>query len=129
MCGIVALFGLQEVIAESQLRRAVLSLKHRGPDQQNIWIADNFRIGLGHTRLSIIDVNSGSQPIANCDGSLRIVANGEFYDFERIQQQLKQWGYSLQTNSDSEIALHLYDRFGSQCLSHLRGEFAFVLSL
>ena len=127
MCGIVALFGLQGIIAESQLRQAVLSLKHRGPDQQNIWIADNFRIGLGHTRLSIIDLNSGSQPIANHDGSLRIIANGEFYDFERIQQQLKQWGYSLQTKSDSEIALHLYDRFGTQCLSHLRGEFAFVL--
>lgn len=127
MCGIVALFGFKGIIAESQLKQAVLSLKHRGPDQQTRWIADNCRIGLGHTRLSIIDLNSGNQPIANRDGSLRIIANGEFYDFERIQQQLKQWGYSLQTKSDSEIALHLYDRFGTQCLSYLRGEFAFVL--
>ncbi|MEA5563550.1 asparagine synthase (glutamine-hydrolyzing) [Planktothrix agardhii] len=127
MCGIVALFGLKGIITESQLKRAVGSLKHRGPDGQSIWIADNFRVGLGHTRLSIIDLNSGDQPIANRNGSLRIIANGEFYDFERIQQELKQWGYWLQTKSDSEIALHLYDRFGTQCLSHLRGEFAFVL--
>jgi asparagine synthase (glutamine-hydrolysing) len=82
MCGIVALLGLKGIIEESQLSRAVISLNHRGPDQQNIWIADNFRIGLGHTRLSIIDLQSGNQPIANRNGSLRIIVNGEFYDFD-----------------------------------------------
>lgn len=127
MCGIVALFSKQETIWESSLRRGMDSLKHRGPDGQKFWISPDGRVGLGHTRLSIIDLNSGDQPIANQDETLHIVVNGEFYDFERIQRQLKQWGYQLRTNSDSEIALHLYDEFGTQCLHHLRGEFAFVI--
>jgi asparagine synthase (glutamine-hydrolysing) len=127
MCGIVALFSSQRTISEQALTRAVSALHHRGPDQQKIWMSENSRIGLGHARLSIIDLVSGDQPIANRDGTLRIVVNGEFYDYERIQQELIQLGYRLQTESDSEIALHLYDQFGTQCLSHLRGEFAFVL--
>lgn len=127
MCGIVTFFAPDGIVSESRLRKAVTSLNHRGPDRQNVWVSDNCSVGLGHARLSIIDLNSGDQPIANQDGSLRIIANGEFYDYEGIQRQLKQWGYPLQTQSDSEIALHLYDRFGTQCLSHLRGEFAFII--
>src|SRR5262249_15867546 len=64
--------------------------------------------------------------IANEDEKLRIVANGEFYDFERIQRELEQRGHRLRTRSDSEIALHLYEDLGAQCLHHLRGEFAFA---
>ncbi|MDZ8187163.1 MAG: asparagine synthase (glutamine-hydrolyzing) [Nostoc sp. ChiSLP02] len=127
MCGIVALFSRQEPISETSLKRGIDSLHHRGPDAQKVWISEDGRVGLGHRRLSIIDLTSGDQPISDRDGTLHIVANGEFYDFERIQQDLKQKGYKLQTHSDSEIAIHLYNEFGTQCLHHLRGEFAFVI--
>ncbi|MGK7922656.1 MAG: asparagine synthase (glutamine-hydrolyzing) [Trichodesmium sp.] len=127
MCGIVALFSNDEPIAESSLKRGMDCLKHRGPDGQGLWISADHRVGLGHTRLSIIDINHGEQPISNPDETLHIIVNGEFYDFERIQSDLRRWGYKLKTNSDSEIALHLYNEFGTQCLHHLRGEFAFVI--
>jgi asparagine synthase (glutamine-hydrolysing) len=127
MCGIVAFFSKQEPISQEALKRATQSLHHRGPDGQNHWISPNQRVGLGHARLSIIDLTTGEQPIANEEENLHIVVNGEFYDFEQIQSDLKRWGYRLRTRSDSEIALHLYDEFGTQCLHRLRGEFAFVL--
>ncbi|MGB7442383.1 MAG: asparagine synthase (glutamine-hydrolyzing) [Coleofasciculaceae cyanobacterium] len=127
MCGIVALLANDEQISESSLKRAMDCLKHRGPDGQRFWVSPNRQVALGHTRLSIIDINHGEQPISNLDNTLHIIVNGEFYDFERIQGDLQQWGYKLKTRSDSEIALHLYNEFGTQCLHHLRGEFAFVI--
>lgn len=127
MCGIVALFSKQGQISFSSLKRGIECLNHRGPDGQKFWISPERRVGLGHTRLSIIDLTGGDQPIANQDETLHIIVNGEFYDFERIQCNLKRWGYQLRTQSDSEIALHLYNEFGTQCVHHLRGEFAFVI--
>ncbi|MDF5731952.1 MAG: asparagine synthase (glutamine-hydrolyzing) [Rhizonema sp. PD38] len=127
MCGIIALFSNHEPITESSLRLGMDCLKHRGPDGQKFWISPDRRVALGHTRLSIIDIKNGDQPITNLDETLHIIANGEFYDFERIQRDLKRWGYQLRTNSDTEIALQLYSEFGTECLHHLRGEFAFVI--
>jgi len=127
MCGIVGLFSKNGIISQEALKLATQVLSHRGPDGQNFWIAPHQRVGLGHTRLSVIDLTTGAQPISNEQENLHIVVNGEFYDFERIQDDLKRRGYRLRTHSDSEIALHLYDEFGTQCLQHLRGEFAFVL--
>src|SRR6202008_1264432 len=85
------------------------------------------RVALGHARLSIIDLVTGDQPIASEDELTRIVVNGEFYGYEGIQRELEQAGHRLRTRSDSEIALHLYEDLGTQCLHRLRGEFAFVL--
>ena len=127
MCGLIALFSHNEKIAESSLKLGLDCLKHRGPDGQSFWISPDRRVALGHTRLSIIDLSHGQQPISNQEQTIYIIANGEFYDFERIQGDLRQWGYKLTTNSDSEIALHLYNELGTQCLHHLRGEFAFVI--
>jgi asparagine synthase (glutamine-hydrolysing) len=127
MCGIVALFSTQKPISESFLKLGLDCLKHRGPDGQKIWISPDGRVALGHRRLSIIDLITGDQPIANQDESLHIIANAEFYGFEQIQQDLKGYGYQFRTNSDTEIALHLYAQFGTQCLHHLRGEFAFII--
>lgn len=127
MCGIVAFFSKQEPISEEALKRATQSLRHRGPDGQRYWIAPHRRVGLGHARLSIIDLTGGEQPIASLDETLQIAVNGEFYDFEQTRRELERWGYRFRTHSDSEIALHLYSEFGTQCLQHLRGEFAFVL--
>jgi asparagine synthase (glutamine-hydrolysing) len=127
MCGIVAIFSKEKPISKQALAKATQRISYRGPDKQSQWIAADQRVGLGHARLSIIDLAAGDQPIINEDEQLHLIANGEFYDFERIQRELKQQGHRLRTHSDSEIALHLYEEFGTQCLHHLRGEFAFIL--
>jgi len=103
------------------------SLHHRGPDGRQHWTSSDCRVALGHTRLSIIDLTTGDQPIANEDGTIHIVVNGEFYDFERIRGELEARGHRFRTKSDSEIALHLYEDYGPECLHHLRGEYAFVI--
>jgi len=127
MCGIVAIFSKNGRISAEALVKATQSLHHRGPDGQRHWIAADGSVGLGHARLSIIDLTTGDQPIANEDGSLRIIVNGEFYGYEAVQKQLEEAGHRLRTRSDSEIALHLYEDLGAHCLQHLRGEFAIVL--
>lgn len=127
MCGIVALFSREAPISAERLRSATSMLHHRGPDGQRQWIAPHQRVGLGHARLSIIDLTTGDQPIANENDALHIVVNGEFYDYERIQRDLEARGHHLRTRSDSEILLHLYEEVGTQCLHPLRGEFAFAL--
>src|SRR5262245_54819307 len=127
MCGIVAMYSARGPIPADALERATLRLAHRGPDGRRTWLSDGRRVGLGHARLSIIDLATGDQPIASEDGTLRIVVNGEFYDFERTQCDLEGRGHRMRTRSDSEIALHLYEDYGTACLRHLRGEFAFAL--
>src|SRR5213593_5015199 len=127
MCGIVAMFSEHGSVTAESLQRATRSLHHRGPDGQRYWIAPDCRVGLGHARLSIIDLTTGDQPIANEDETLRIIVNGEFYGYEVIQRELEQGGHRLRTRSDSEIALHLYEDLGAHCLHRLRGEFALVL--
>jgi asparagine synthase (glutamine-hydrolysing) len=127
MCGIVAAFSRHDRIPEAAVQRATQSLYHRGPDGQRHWIAPDGRVALGHARLSIIDLTTGDQPIASEDERIRIIVNGEFYGFEAIQRELEQAGHRLRTRSDSEIALHLYQDVGMQCLHRLRGEFAFVI--
>src|SRR5687768_5884110 len=119
MCGIVAMFSPHEPIADEQLTRATRRLSHRGPDAQHTWVAPHRRVGLGHARLSIIDLAGGDQPIANEDERLHIVVNGEFYDYERIQRELEARGHRLRTRSDSEVALHLYEDLGAQALHEL----------
>src|SRR5438874_5880841 len=112
MCGIVALFSRRNPISAAVMQRATQTLYHRGPDGQRQWISPDRRVGLGHTRLSIIDLTTGDQPIASEDGRTRIIVNGEFYGFEAIQRELEGRGHRLRTRSDSEIALHLYEDFG-----------------
>jgi asparagine synthase (glutamine-hydrolysing) len=127
MCGIVALFSRKGPVSTDALQRAVARLQHRGPDGQRHWISDDRRVALGHARLSIIDLHTGDQPIANENEDIRIVVNGEFYGYEAIQKELVSSGHRLRTRSDSEIVLHLYEDLSVHCLQRLRGEFAFVL--
>ncbi len=127
MCGIVAMFSRRDPVSPAIMQRATQSLYHRGPDGQRHWISPDRRVALGHARLSIIDLATGDQPIASEDELTRIVVNGEFYGYESIQRELEQSGHRLRTRSDSEIALHLYEDIGAQCLHRLRGEFAFVV--
>ena len=127
MCGIVALYARRGQVDLDAVRWATASLGHRGPDGQRHWLSPDRSVGLGHARLSIIDLTTGDQPIASEDGRTTIVCNGEFYGYEAIQKELESSGHRLRTKSDSEIALHLYEDLGPQCLHRLRGEFAFVI--
>ncbi len=92
-----------------------------------MWLSPSAEVGLAHARLAIIGLNNGVQPISSDDGQIQIIVNGEFYDFERIRNELKARGHKFSTESDSEIALHLYREQGVDCLKHLRGEFAMVI--
>ena len=107
MCGIVAIYDPNGRVRPDSLARATARLHHRGPDAQRQWIAPHGRVGLGHARLSIIDLVTGDQPIANEDGRRHIIVNGELYDFARIRRELELGGHRFRTNSYSEIALHL----------------------
>ena len=127
MCGITAVLSRRPDVTDETMSAGIGALHHRGPDGRQHWISPDRRVGLGHSRLSIIDLSTGDQPIANEDGSIIIVHNGEFYDFERIRSRLEARGHRFRTKSDSEIALHLYEDLGPECLHHLRGEFAFII--
>lgn len=127
MCGIVGVFSPDAPVSREALESATRRIIHRGPDGQKVWIAPHGRVGLGHARLSIIDLETGDQPITSEDGRLHIVVNGELYDYERIQKELEAKGHRLRTRSDSEIALHLYEDLGAAALAQLRGEFALIL--
>ena len=126
MCGIVAILSRNGPVPEPALRRATAALRHRGPDGERTWLSPTRRAGLGHTLLAINDPE-GFQPIASEDGRLRIIVNGQFYDFARIRAALEERGHRFRTRSDSEIALHLFEDLGAACLEQLRGQFALVI--
>ena len=126
MCGIAAILSRNGPVDEGAVRRATRALRHRGPDAERTWVSPSGRVGLGHTLLVINDPE-GVQPIASEDGRLRIIVNGQFYDFKRIRAELEARGHRFRTRSDSEIALHLYEDLGAGCLELLRGQFAFVI--
>jgi len=100
-------------------------ITHRGPDDEGIFIDEG--IGLGHRRLSIVDVASGHQPMTNEDGSLRITYNGEVYNHADFRETLEARGHVYQTHCDTETILHLYEEYGDSCVEHLRGMFAFAI--
>lgn len=127
MCGIVAILRKNEPVDERTLHESIETIYHRGPDGRKTWISKSGLVGLAHTRLSIIDLHTGDQPISNEDGSICAVVNGELYGFQAIRAELEAKGHRFKTKSDSEIVVHLYEEYGAQCLKYLRGEFAFVL--
>jgi len=100
-------------------------IRHRGPDDTGIWIGDG--VGLGMTRLSIIDLSTGQQPIHNEDRTVWIVFNGEIYNFREEREILQQRGHHFYTTSDTEVIVHLYEEYGEDCVQRLRGMFAFAI--
>lgn len=123
MCGICGQVNSNGVTREIvQAMTDVLS--HRGPDDQGVYF-DNV-VGLGHRRLSIIDLSSGQQPIHNEDCSLWIVFNGEIYNYQELRIQLAE-SHQFTTDSDTEVILHLYEEMGERCVEKLRGMFAFAI--
>lgn len=129
MCGFVTVYSANPLnqIKPAQIEQGLKSIIHRGPDEGRVWQSNDQRMIMGHTRLSIIGLDNGIQPIHSTDGALHIVVNGEFYDFEKIRYELTRQGCKFVTQSDSEIALHLYQLYGTKGLEKLRGEFALVL--
>jgi asparagine synthase (glutamine-hydrolysing) len=100
-------------------------ITHRGPDDEGIYIDEN--VGLGHRRLSIVDVASGHQPMTNEDGSLYIIYNGEVYNHADYREDLEARGHVYRTHCDTETILHLYEDYGDACVEYLRGMFAFAI--
>jgi len=130
MCGICGLynFGSGEPVGEGVLRRMMGVLRHRGPDDEGTYLSPTCpQLGLGHTRLSIIDLASGHQPLSNEDGSVWVVLNGEVYNFKELRADLVARGHRFSTQTDTEVIVHLYEEQGTGCLGHLRGMFAFAL--
>jgi asparagine synthase (glutamine-hydrolysing) len=127
MCGIFAAMTRRGLLPERR-DAALRSLQHRGPDGSGSWTSRDGRWTLGHTRLSIIGLNNGEQPMTSPDGAVHLVVNGEFYGYREIRDRLRASGYRFSTESDSEIALHLYDERGMQAASELRGEFAVIIA-
>jgi len=127
MCGIAGVlkFNIHDTVDPRVLRRMCDVIAHRGPDDEGIWVAGP--VGLGMRRLSIIDVEGGHQPLFNEDGSLCIVFNGEIYNHIEIREQMIARGHVYATRSDTESILHLYEEFGTDCVHHLRGMFAFAI--
>ena len=123
MCGICGIHDAHGVDRES-VGRMVSSLQHRGPDDEGVHFGP--RIGLGHRRLSIIDLNTGHQPICNEDGALWIIFNGEIYNYKELGARLE-GRHQFKTRSDTEVLLHLYEDHGGDCLRYLRGMFAFAI--
>jgi asparagine synthase (glutamine-hydrolysing) len=127
MCGIFGLIDNTGRVTPEILKKAIKALQHRGPDGYNFWHNSENTVGLGHTRLSIIDLEGGEQPLHNEDKTIHAVVNGEIYDFERIRNELKTKGHVFLTGSDSELLIHLYEERGVEAVLSMRGEFAFIL--
>ena len=128
VCGISGIYRLaQEQPEELKRRIATMTdpLAHRGPDDFGYYV-DNT-VGLGHRRLSIIDLSTGHQPMFNEDGTVCIVFNGEIYNFAEIKAELVSKGHRFSSNSDTETIIHAYEEWGKGCLKRLRGMFAFAL--
>jgi asparagine synthase (glutamine-hydrolysing) len=102
----------------------ISSMEHRGPDDHDLYVSGDTM--LAHTRLSVIDLSAnGRQPMANEDGTIRIVFNGEIYNYRELRERVD--NYSYQSDTDTEVLLHLYEEFGIDCLEHLRGMYAFAI--
>ena len=127
MCGIVGCldWGGREPPDEGLLRRMLTVIRHRGPDEFGLFL--DQQVGLGSARLSIIDLETGQQPMANEDGSLWIVMNGEVFNYLELREGLVQRGHRFATLSDTEVVLHLYEERRAACLEELNGQFAIAI--
>ena len=127
MCGIAGkiYFDKARNIDPEELKQMTTIISHRGPDDEGFYIDNNA--GLGFRRLSIIDLHTGHQPLANHNNTIHIVFNGEIYNYQEQREILKKKGYAFKTTTDTEVILHLYEEFGVSCLQYLRGMFGFAI--
>lgn len=127
MCGIVGVFNSTNkfFIDKTRLEKMNNSQRHRGPDEGGMHIEPG--IGLGHRRLSIIDLSSGQQPMCNEDGTVHIVYNGEIYNFTSLKRTLIKSGHIFKTHCDTEVIVHAWEEWGEECVKKFRGMFAFAI--
>ena len=127
MCGICGKvnFEPERKVEGALVDRMMRAIQHRGPDGEGKYLAG--QVGLGHTRLAIIDLGSGDQPMTNEDGSIWLVYNGEIYNFPELRCDLLARGHTFRSHSDTEVIIHLYEEYGPECVQRLRGMFAFAL--
>lgn len=126
MCGICGIYNFKaNVINRELLDRMTSVLAHRGPDGDGHFTSHN--VGLGHRRLSIIDIAGGSQPISNEDSSIWIVFNGEIYNYIELHDELTAKGHIFKTRSDTEVIIHGYEEWGLECVNRFNGMFSFIL--
>src|SRR5665213_1841408 len=121
MCGIAGKLLLDPVarVERPQIQAMLRPIAHRGPDAQGIHLDGN--VGLGHVRLSIIDLNTGAQPMTNEDETVWIVFNGEIYNFAALRERLQAKGHVFRSQSDTEVIIHAYEEFAPDCVKELRG--------
>ncbi len=124
ICGEVSTRGA-EPVSRATVEAMCRALRHRGPDGEGVYAADG--VALGSTRLAIIDLPGGAQPIANEDKTVWIVFNGEIYNFRGLRRQLERLGHTFTTASDTDTIVHAYEEFGPECVRHLNGIFAFAI--
>ena len=127
MCGFVGYVNAENNNAENQriIKAMADRIIHRGPDQDDYYVDGD--VSLGFRRLSIIDLEGGSQPITNEDGTKVIVFNGEIYYYQEIREELLKKGHIFKTKADTEVILHGFEEYGKEILTKLRGMFAFVI--
>jgi asparagine synthase (glutamine-hydrolysing) len=127
MCGIAGIYNFEslEPVSPRLLKAMADTLTHRGPDDEGFYASGE--IGLAHRRLSIIDLESGHQPMTNEDGTVWVVFNGEIYNFGELQDGVEKKGHIFKTRSDTEVIVHLYEEYGENCFHYLRGMFAIAI--
>lgn len=129
MCGIAGIVDLKRrsQIHPEQLKKMAFSLKHRGPDEEGYFLEQKENLGLLNTRLSIIDLDSGSQPMVSSDQRIAVVQNGEIYNFKSLKEELEKKALSFSSNSDTEVILKNYAEYGEEGFSRLDGMFAIAI--
>ena len=127
MCGITGIFDTRagNTITPAVLQRMNDSQQHRGPDEGSLHIEPG--LGLGHRRLSIIDIATGQQPLCNEDASVWVIFNGEIYNYQPLISELQALGHQFKTKSDTEVIVHAWEQWGEDCVKRFRGMFAFAL--
>ena len=127
MCGVAGILNMSPGRRpdEDVLRKMIALINHRGPDGNGFYVNEN--VGLGHARLSIIDIKGGKQPIHNEDKTIWVIFNGEIFNYIELQQSLKAQGHQFYTHSDTEVIVHLYEQYGDDFVNHLNGQFAIAL--
>lgn len=129
MCGIIGIYNYStnEPANKGELENATSIIYHRGPDEFGYYYDDKNGVGFGHRRLSIVDLSTGKQPLYNEDNSIVLIGNAEIYNFPDLYKSLQANGHKFKTRSDNEAIIHLYEMYGTKCVSHLNGMFAFAL--
>ena len=127
MCGICGKLSFEQGadVKPALIQSMLETIRHRGPDDEGLYMGN--QVGLGHRRLSIIDLSTGHQPLSNEDGTVWIVFNGEIYNYQELRRVLLSKGHTFKTQTDTEVIVHLYEELGPECLQKLRGMFAFAI--